>query len=54
MFSIAETTSVLFVEICLATLSLKRTITLMDGFVALAVYPLSLVLVAGLESIGWD
>ncbi|CAM9382036.1 unnamed protein product [Chrysoparadoxa australica] len=50
----AETTAILFVEVVVALISLKATHRLLDGLMVLTLYPLSLLLVYGLESIGWD
>lgn len=38
----------------MAVLSMRNTHRVVDGLVALSLYPLSLMLVAGLEAIGWD
>lgn len=38
----------------MAILSLRSTHRVFDGILALSLYPLSLMLVAGLELLGWD
>ena len=50
----AETSAVLFVEVVMAFMSFRNTHRLLDALVVLSLYPLSLVIVAYLESIGWD
>lgn len=47
----AETISILFVLVCLGVLSQKKVLTFRDGFCALLVYPVSLLLVALLENV---
>ena len=37
-----------------AAYAMKRVHTLQDGFVLLALYPMSLMMIAGLEAHGWD
>jgi hypothetical protein len=50
----AETLSILFVQVFIALYAMKSTHTLMDGLIILSLYPISLILVATLESMGWD
>lgn len=50
----AETLTILLVQVCIAVYALKSTHTVMDGCFILALYPLSLMLVAGLEAMGWN
>lgn len=50
----SETLVVLLVQIGIAIMTLKKTHTLFDGFVILSFYPLSLLLVAYLNSIGFN
>jgi Ca2+/H+ antiporter len=50
----AETLSILFVQVMMALVAMKKTHTVLDGFLILSLYPLSLALVAGLEAIGWN
>jgi hypothetical protein len=50
----AETTTILFVQVIMAMFALKQTHTVMDAFLILSLYPLSLALVAGLEAMGWN
>lgn len=38
----------------MAILSLRSTHRVIDGIMALCLYPLSLMVVAGLEACGWD
>ena len=38
----------------MAVLSLRNTHRVIDGIMALTLYPLSLMVVAGLEACGWD
>lgn len=38
----------------MAVLSLRSTHRVVDGIMALSLYPVSLVVVAGLEACGWD
>lgn len=38
----------------MAILSLRDTHRVIDGIQALSLYPLSLMVVAGLEAMGWD
>jgi Ca2+/Na+ antiporter len=49
----AETLAILFVEICVAAFAMKTTHTTFDAFCILALYPISLFLVAGLEAAGY-
>jgi Ca2+/Na+ antiporter len=52
---LAETLAIVFVQICLFLFVVTKTShTLLDGFLILALYPLSLLFVALLESMGWD
>lgn len=44
----------LLAQAAMAVLSLRNTHRVIDGIMALALYPLSLMVVAGLEAIGWD
>lgn len=41
-------------QAAMAVLSLRSTHRVMDGILALCLYPLSLMVVAGLEACGWD
>lgn len=50
----AETITILVVEIIIGIVSQKRVMTLRDGFLVLAMFPLSLVFVAVLEAYGLD
>ncbi|PXF48054.1 Sodium/calcium exchanger NCL2 [Gracilariopsis chorda] len=50
----AETITILVVELVIGIISQKRVMTLRDGFLVLAIFPLSLILVAVLESCGLD
>lgn len=50
----AETLTILFVQVIIAMLALKSKHTISDGLFILALYPLSLGLVATLEKMGWD
>ncbi|CAM9123473.1 unnamed protein product [Discosporangium mesarthrocarpum] len=50
----AETTSILFVEVVMAFVSMREVHRMVDGIFVFALYPLSILIVAGLESIGWD
>lgn len=50
----AETLSILIVQVLIGVMALKKTHTLIDAFLVLLIFPLSLVFVALLESIGWD
>ena len=50
----AETTAILFVEVVVALMALKKTHNIMHGLLILSLYPISLTLVASLEYIGWD
>jgi len=49
----AETLAIIAVEVCMAVIALKRTHRLFDGLLVLMLYPLSLMLVAGLEAYGF-
>jgi Ca2+/Na+ antiporter len=50
----AETLSILLVQIAMALMARKKVHTVRDGFIILALYPLSLLVVATLEACGWD
>merc|ERR1711981_1541012 len=50
----AETLSIVFVQLAVAVFARKGTLTPVDGALILAIYPLSVVLVAGLEAMGFD
>eukprot|EP00981_Chlorochromonas_danica_P003949 scaffold748_cov176-Ochromonas_danica.AAC.3 len=50
----AETLSILLVEVVIAIFALKKTHTILDAFLILSLYPLSLGFVAGLEAMGWN
>lgn len=50
----AETLTILFVQVIMAMMALKKTHTVMDGFLILSLYPLSLGMVAFLEYLGWN
>lgn len=51
----AETVAILVIEISMAIIALnKRVQTLADGILILMLYPLSLIIVVGLESMGFD
>ncbi len=50
----AETASILFVQVVMAFMALKKSHTILDGIFILSLYPLSLLLVSYLESIGWN
>lgn len=50
----AETLAIITVEVLIGIFALKSTQTLLDGFIILSVFPLSLVFVAWLEAAGWD
>jgi Ca2+/Na+ antiporter len=50
----AETTTVLAVEIVMAFMSFRSTHRILDAIAVIMLYPLSLLLVATLESWGWD
>lgn len=52
---LAETLSILFVQLCVFFMVItRRTHTVLDACLILSLYPLSLVFVAVLESLGWD
>mmetsp|Transcript_8561 Transcript_8561/g.12782 ORF Transcript_8561/g.12782 Transcript_8561/m.12782 type:complete len:558 (-) Transcript_8561:146-1819(-) len=51
---LAETLSILFVQIVMGFMTLKQTHTVGDSFWILALYPLSLLMVIALEAMGWD
>ena len=44
----------LLAQAAMAVLSLRNTHRVIDGIMALTLYPLSLMVVAGLEACGWD
>jgi hypothetical protein len=50
----AETFSILFVQVVMALFALKTTHPILDACCILALYPLSLAIVAGLEAAGWN
>lgn len=50
----AETLTILFVQVIMACMALKKKHTIADACLILALYPLSLAMVALLESWGWD
>lgn len=50
----AETLAILTVQILVGAMALKKTHTLVDAFLILLIFPLSLLFVALLESVGWD
>jgi Ca2+/Na+ antiporter len=50
----AETLSILFVIVSIAALAQKKAHTVRDAFLILSLYPISLVLVAYLEYLGWE
>ena len=50
----AETVSILFVLFCVGLMALKKVHTVLDGYLILSLYPLSLLLVATLEKFGWN
>jgi len=51
---LSETLTILFVQIAAAVLALKRTQTLRDALMYLALYPLAIMLKVMLEGLGWD
>ncbi|CAM9345556.1 unnamed protein product [Choristocarpus tenellus] len=50
----AETTSILIVEAIMALISLRSTHRIIDAIIVLSLYPISLLVVVILESLGWD
>jgi hypothetical protein len=50
----AETLAILIVELIVGLYALKNKNTLFDGFCILSLYPISLILVMILESMGWN
>lgn len=50
----AETLTILLVQVAIAVMALKKVHTMFDAWMILALYPVSLVLVATLEAMGWD
>mmetsp|Transcript_18787 Transcript_18787/g.33621 ORF Transcript_18787/g.33621 Transcript_18787/m.33621 type:complete len:150 (+) Transcript_18787:221-670(+) len=50
----AETISILSVEVIIAFIGMKTTQTLLDGYFILAMFPLSIALVAVLETVGLE
>ena len=50
----AETASILFVILSVGLMALKKTHTVLDGYLILSLYPISLLLVAALEAMGWN
>ena len=51
---LAETLTILVVEVIMGIYSLKSHHTILDGIFILSLFPLSLLFVLFLESIGWD
>ena len=50
----AETVGTLIVELLVAVFALKKTQTLLDGALIFALFPLSIIFIAGLEAAGFD
>jgi len=50
----AETLAILFVELCMGVMAFKASHNVLDAILVLSLYPLSLIIVYGLESIGFD
>ena len=50
----AETLAILIVELIVGLYAFKNKNTLFDGFCILSLYPISLILVMILESMGWN
>ena len=50
----AETLAILFVQVCMACFAFKTTHTVLDALCILALYPISLLMVAALEAAGFD
>lgn len=50
----AETLAILMAQVFIGIMALKDSHNLYDAAIIIAVFPLSLVIVAGLESVGWD
>lgn len=50
----AETIAIVTVELIMAFMVQFKTMTMLHGFIILSIFPLSLLLVAGLEAIGFD
>eukprot|EP01041_Mallomonas_annulata_P008387 gene8387-17293_t len=50
----AETLVMLLAQLFVGVMAMRRTQTLLDACLVLSVYPLSVLLVAGLEAVGWD
>ena len=50
----AETLAILLAQIFIGIMALKNDHNMYDAAIIIAVFPLSLVIVAGLESMGWD
>ncbi len=50
----AETLAILIVQFIIGFFAFKRVHTLIDGFMILSLYPLSLMLVYVLQAYGWD
>lgn len=51
---LAETLVILLVELIMGLYSLKSHHTLLDGCIILSLFPLSLLFVYALESMGWN
>lgn len=50
----AETLAILLVELVMVYFALMKKHTIFDAYIILAMYPLSLAIVAGLEAAGWN
>ena len=50
----AETLTILVVQFCMAYFAFKSVHTMLDAFLILSLYPLSLAMVYTLEAYGWD
>lgn len=50
----AETLSILLVQCVMAAFALKKFHTMVDAYMIISLYPLSLALVYVLEAYGWD
>ncbi|CAE7511157.1 NCL2 [Symbiodinium microadriaticum] len=51
---LAETLAILFVQICVGVMTMKKTHTMLDGLLILSLYPISLLMVNILEKMGWN
>ena len=51
---LAETLTILVVEVIMGVYSLKSHHTLLDGCIIMSLFPLSLIFVFTLESLGWN